>query len=91
MKKRILWVSLLVPVLLISGCSSRSATHAGCDFVVGASGNAQKREAYESRSGSMSSRHDTRDSTRDDVTIGIFSAVFGAFSRMLNDDDKGCI
>ncbi|WP_227006562.1 hypothetical protein [Shewanella donghaensis] len=84
MNKWILLTSLLVPIVLMSACSSQTAANAACDFVTGAHGNAKEREIAESRPENTSSVG----STRDDVKEGFFSAIFGSLDRKLNDDDE---
>ncbi|MEZ9162783.1 hypothetical protein [Shewanella sp. 10N.286.55.A9] len=78
--KRILLACLLVP--LLTACSARTASNAGSDFVIGAYGNAEKREVEESRPQSQTSSNNTRK----DVSAGFFSAILGALSRTLNGD-----
>ncbi|WP_282166798.1 hypothetical protein [Shewanella japonica] len=86
MRKRMLFVCLLMPMMM-TGCSSRSASNAGCDFVTGAYGNAKDREERESRSHRVSSS----DNNKQDAAVGLFSAMFGALGRALNNDESSCI
>ncbi|WP_153916024.1 hypothetical protein [Shewanella sp. TC10] len=80
MNKRILLACLLVP--LLTACSARTASNAANDFVIVAYGNAEKRDVEESRPESQTSSNNTRK----DVSVRIFSAIFGALSRTLNGD-----
>ncbi|MGS0689597.1 hypothetical protein [Shewanella sp. 30m-9] len=78
------FVLLILLVLNGAGCSSNSVANAGCDFVSGAHSNEQQREQRESIGGSSTASTQNNK----DVEVGILNAIFGVFSRQLNDDQE---
>jgi len=82
MRKGIFIVSVLVPCLFITACTSNSVRNAGCDFVKGTSGNQAEREAAASRPGAQSLSKDNKD-----VGVGMLSAIFGTIFRPLTGND----
>ncbi|MGS0693097.1 hypothetical protein [Shewanella sp. 0m-4] len=82
--KRISVILLVMLALNSVGCSSSSVANAGCDFVSGAHSNEQQREQRESIGGSSTASTQNNK----DVEVGILNAIFGVFSRQLNDDQE---
>lgn len=77
-----LQISLLVLLITISGCSSRQAANATCDFVYGAA------ESEHDRKIESNLRGHEHKADNDDTINGLFAVLFGSLNRAMSSSEK---
>jgi len=77
----------IVLLLTLSGCSSRQAANASCDFVHGAAENEHDRKRENN------SRGRKHEADSDDAINGFFAVLLGPLNRAMSHSEKsdGCL